>query len=108
MPIDEIDIAVEVKDYSNIGYYYDYYNKTNKVKLCDKCGAVFKAGSNNAKYCKAHRGYQKVGAIKRVCIDCKKEFKIDARNMTKIRCDNCQKEYIRKKDRIRKAKSRSK
>lgn len=36
------------------------------------------------------------------CIDCGEWFEIDSRNMTKTRCDNCQKEYRKQWDRERK------
>ena len=36
------------------------------------------------------------------CIDCGEWFEVDSRNMTKIRCDNCQKEYRKQWDRERK------
>lgn len=38
------------------------------------------------------------------CIDCGEWIEVDARNMTKCRCDNCQKEYRRLWDRERKSK----
>ncbi len=39
-----------------------------------------------------------------ICIDCGRDVEVDARNMTKIRCDNCQKEHRKKYDRDRKRK----
>ena len=36
------------------------------------------------------------------CIDCDEWFEVDSRNMKKIRCDNCQKEYRKQWDRERK------
>lgn len=36
------------------------------------------------------------------CIDCGEWFEVDSRNMKKIRCDNCQKEYRKQWDRERK------
>lgn len=97
MPIDEIDIAVEVKDYSNIGYYYDYYNKANKVKLCTKCGMPFKATGKNSKYCKEHQGYQEKKERIIVCIDCGKSFVVNSNNKRSVRCIECYKIYRRKR-----------
>lgn len=36
------------------------------------------------------------------CIDCGEWFEVDSRNMKKVRCDNCQKEYRKQWDRERK------
>ena len=37
-----------------------------------------------------------------ICTDCGKEFSVDSRNMTKCRCDECQREYRKAWDRERK------
>lgn len=51
--IDNSDNAViTVDDYTNIGYFYDFYYGENRVKECDNCGTLIKANSSTNKFCK--------------------------------------------------------
>lgn len=64
---------------------------------CEKCGHRFIPNYHNEKLCDNCSVYQPMGTKIIVCIDCSKEVKVDARNMTKTRCDECYKIYRRKK-----------
>lgn len=106
IPVDETEVALQIKDYNNIGYYYDYYIGKN-IKFCEICGMPFRPKAKNGKYCKEHQGYQPVNDIKTkiiTCMDCGKEIEVDARNNTKTRCDECYKIYRREK--VKEAKDR--
>lgn len=46
------DEEVVVKDYENIGLYYDLYSGVKNIKECESCEVIMKVRSNRAKYCK--------------------------------------------------------
>lgn len=92
MPVDETEVVLQIKDYNNIGYYYDYYIGKN-IKFCEVCGMPFRPKAKNGKYCKEHQGYQPISDIKiKVCIDCGKEFEASTKSQ-RDRCDECYKIY---------------
>ena len=43
--------------------------------------------------CDVCGNYQPIETKTIICIDCGKDIEVDARNMTKVRCDECQHEY---------------
>jgi hypothetical protein len=45
------DIAIKIINYNVIGWYFDLYNKNNKIKLCECCSELFQQKSNSQKYC---------------------------------------------------------
>lgn len=103
MIVDETgEIVSEITDYNNVGYWLEWYNGNKRIGKCD-CGNVFYKRTNNQIYCCDCQGYKKVSIKTLVCCDCGKEFEVDARNMKKIRCDKCQKEYRKQWDRERKS-----
>ena len=77
-------------------------NLTDNYIQCERCKKRFYKTSNNQKYCGKCAGYQKQNTKQKKCCDCGAEFSVDARNMKKVRCDTCQKEYRKKWDRERK------
>lgn len=81
-------------------FYIILVIESNKTAVCQHCGKRFEKENEWQEYCNDCKGYQKIGTIKRKCIDCHKPFDVDARNTTKIRCDDCQHE----KDKERKRK----
>ena len=46
-------VFVEISDFENIGYVFEYYLGNKKIKMCEveKCNVLFKKKSNNQKYC---------------------------------------------------------
>lgn len=44
--------VMQVKDYNNIGWYFDYYNGIPRMNLCDECSQPFKKEANSQVYCK--------------------------------------------------------
>lgn len=87
------EVAFEITNYNNIGYWFEWYNGNKRISRCSKCGNVFYKKVNNQIYCDKCQGYEKQNAKTIVCCDCDTEFEVDARNMKKIRCDDCQREY---------------
>ncbi len=94
------EIAFEITDYNNIGYWFEWYNGNNRISKCNRCGNVFYRKVNNQIYCVDCQGYQKEGIKKIKCCDCGTEF--DAESLSRaVRCSDCQKkhrsEYIAQK-----------
>ncbi|WP_137743270.1 hypothetical protein [Robertmurraya siralis] len=50
IPSDDSE-GIIVKDYNEIGYYYDLYHGENRVKKCESCGIPIKQSNNKKKYC---------------------------------------------------------
>lgn len=73
---------------------------------CRDCGNRFIPNYHNEKLCNKCATYQPIENKTIACIDCGKEVLVDARNMTKVRCDGCQKEHRKAWDRERKRKSK--
>ena len=57
---------------------------------CEKCGERFIPNVSNQKLCDKCGSYQPQETKIIRCSDCGKEVVVDARNMTKTRCDKCQ------------------
>jgi hypothetical protein len=96
---DSNDYILRVNDFRELGYEYMLYLGENYSR-CTECGVLFKQNKNNTyKYCVKHREYQKQETKFIQCVDCKKEFKVDARNNTKDRCDECYDKYRQEKNR---------
>lgn len=86
----EGDTVIEVKDYENVGWYLDYYNRVDKIVLCDYCGQPFKQRHRNECYCKKHKEYQPMETKIINCVDCDKEVIIDSKDNQTTRCKECQ------------------
>ena len=96
-------VALKITDMRELGKQYLMYRGEKYIK-CEKCGIVFKPKTSWQKYCKDCGKYEPIETKTIICCDCNKEFDVDARNMTKVRCDDCQKEYRKQWDRERKRK----
>lgn len=86
------EIALRVTDLRELGYQYLMY-KGEKFIKCAECGIVTRATIHNKKYCKNCAGYQPIVTKTVKCCDCGEYFEVDARNVTKKRCNECQKIY---------------
>ena len=84
------EVAFEMTDYNNIGYWFEWYNGNKRIGKCAKCGNVFYKRVNNQIYCSDCQGYEKIGTKTLVCCDCGKEFEVDGVVKNKKRCDKCQ------------------
>lgn len=89
-------VAIEIINFDNIGWYFDYYNEIPKIKLCKECNQPFKQTKNEILYCSEHKGYQPIGTKTIKCIDCGCDVEIDAKDTKTERCEKCYKEYRKK------------
>lgn len=109
MIIDNNDeVAFEITDYNNIGYWLDWYNGNKRIGRCGKCGNVFYKKSNSQIYCTDCRGYDKMNVKTIVCRDCGKEFEIKSKNNTTDRCSECYTKYRKEYYRLKKQEQRQK
>ena len=85
------DIAIDIKDFENVGWYLDFYNGLKGMVLCKYCGQPFKQTNHDISYCKKHKQYYIPMETKTiVCQDCGKEISVDSLNTKTIRCEECQ------------------
>ena len=90
------DIVFVIKNYEDVGWYFDYYNHVDKVKLCAYCEQPFKQVHGNELYCKKHKEYQPIETKTINCIDCGKEISVDSKDNQTVRCDECQHKHLQK------------
>lgn len=45
------NIALCIKDFDSVGWYFDYYNHDKKITFCKECGKIFKKRSNRQECC---------------------------------------------------------
>ena len=93
-----------ISDFRELGYEYLFATGGNFIR-CAECGILTRGDKKgNRKYCNSCAGYtpQRIKTI--VCVDCGKEFGVDARVSNKSRCNNCQQLKIRSdtKQRVKK------
>lgn len=74
--------------------------------LCKKCGERFRPTAPQQKLCKDCSTYHKKGKKVLSCVECGTKFEVDARNMRKVRCDACQTEKTKERQRLYAAKRR--
>lgn len=92
---DEVVLRLKEEDFKDLAYTYLAYLNPCQFKRCSRCKKWIRNKDKNNKLCKECRESQlderdmiKTGN----CIDCGSEFFVDVRNMTKCRCDDCQKQ----------------
>lgn len=96
-----------VSDFRELGNLYRAeIEKNEKFRKCNTCGKYSKYG-----LCGDCQKQQKAKEIEAeyiantnesVCVDCGKSFRVEKRIKNKCRCDECQKEYRKTQDRLRK------
>lgn len=93
---DDDDEELFISDFRELGYEYLLYKGGNFIR-CAECGILTRGNkSGNKKYCKDCATYTPKGTKMITCVDCGKEFVINARASNKCRCDSCQKEREKK------------
>lgn len=97
----ESEVILTITRLKDLGKEYLMFCGEDYIR-CSKCGTIIKNYRNSNKYCKTCGQYQPIETKTVTCVDCGKEFSVDARNMKKIRCDDCQKQYRKEWDRNRK------
>lgn len=96
----ESDAVLTITRLKDLGKEYLMFCGENYIR-CQKCGTLVKNYRNTNKYCKTCGQYQLIETKIITCVDCGKEFSVDARITNKIRCDECQGEKKRKDTKLR-------
>lgn len=91
----ESDTVLTITRLKDLGKEYLMFCGEDYIR-CQKCGTLVKNYKNTNKYCKACGQYQPIETKTVVCVDCGKEFSIDAKDNQTIRCNDCYKNYRRK------------
>lgn len=47
----DITIALQIKEYDRVGWYFDHYNQDKRITFCKECGKIFKKKSNRQECC---------------------------------------------------------
>lgn len=107
--IDELkeigEVIIEIRNFNNVGWYLDYYNKIDNIKLCKYCNQPFKQTKNDILYCNEHKEYYHPMENKTIqCSNCGTDVIINSLDNRTKRCKDCQNEYIKSYDRQRKSK----
>lgn len=87
------EVAFEITNYNNIGYWFEWYTGNKRINKCSKCGNVFYKKVNNQIYCDKCQGYEKQNVKTIVCCDCGIEFETNSKNSQSTRCSDCYKKY---------------
>jgi len=85
-------VVIEIVNFDNIGWYFDYYNNVPKMHLCKHCEQPFKQTKKDIMYCSEHKGYQPIGTKIIQCVDCGCDVEVDAWDMKTCRCEKHQQE----------------
>lgn len=91
----ESDTVLTIARLKDLGKEYLMFCGEDYIR-CQKCGTLVKNYKNTNKYCKTCGQYQPIETKTVVCVDCGKEFIIDAKDNQTIRCNDCYKNYRRK------------
>lgn len=110
---DPVVLELDETNYYELAFTYLNWKNNGGYKKCKCCGRLFRVTGRNSQYCKdCSPSYQKKYKDQgdslspdvpkeKECIDCGEAFYVDARNNTKCRCDECQKDVDREKTRQR-------
>lgn len=92
---DEIVLKLKEEDFKDLAYTYLAYLNPNQFKRCFRCKRWIRIkgrGNQLCRECVEQQPKEKDMVKTGICVDCGNEFYVDVRNMTKCRCDNCQKQ----------------
>ena len=91
----ESDGVLTITRLKDLGKEYLMFCGEDYIR-CQKCGTLVKNYKNTNKYCKTCGQYQPIETKTVICVDCGKEFSVDAKDNQTIRCNDCYKKYRRK------------
>lgn len=93
---DDSEEILFIQDYRELGYEYLKYKGGNFIR-CAECGILTRGNKyGNKKYCKNCAAYTPQGTKTIVCVDCGKEFEVQAKDNQSNRCSDCYMKYRRK------------
>jgi hypothetical protein len=91
---DKVVLKLNEADFKDLAYAYMAYLEPHKFKRCFRCKKLIRAKDKKNELCidcKKESVQDDKDVLKTLqCIDCGKDFYVDVRNMTKVRCDDCQ------------------
>lgn len=93
----ETGLLVDEIGCKELAYTYLNWKNNGGYDRCENCGRLFRKNKNR-KYCHECSKYQPVGDKIIVCVDCGKEFSINAFNTESCRCKDCNIIYQRKRN----------
>lgn len=97
-----------ISDFRELGYEYLKYKGENFIR-CAECGILTRGNKTGTKkYCKNCTTYTPQETKTITCVDCGKQFDVDARLMNKCRCSSCQELKVKEDTRLRVRKLREK
>ena len=88
-------LIVDEIDCKELAYTYLNWKNNGGYDRCEKCGRLFRK-NRNRKYCHECSKYQHAGDKVIVCMDCGKEFSVNALNTESCRCEECYVRYRRR------------
>lgn len=91
----ESDTVLTITRLKDLGKEYLMFCGEDYIR-CQKCGTLVRNYKNTNKYCKTCGQYQPIETKTVICVDCGKEFSVDAKDNQTIRCNDCYKKYRRK------------
>ena len=91
----ESDTVLTITRLKDLGKEYLMFCGEDYIR-CQKCGTLVKNYKNTNKYCKTCGQYQPIETKTVICVDCGKEFSVNAKDNQTIRCNDCYKNYRRK------------
>ena len=91
----ESDTVLTIARLKDLGKEYLMFCGEDYIR-CQKCGTLVKNYKNTNKYCKTCGQYQPIETKTVICVDCGKEFSVNAKDNQTIRCNDCYKNYRRK------------
>lgn len=94
------ELIVDEIGCKELAYTYLNWKNGGGYDKCESCGRLFKK-NRHRKYCYECSKHQIDGDKIMSCVDCGKKCSVDSRNMTKCRCDECQRIVDKEKTRQR-------
>lgn len=100
-------LQLDEMDCQELAYVYLNWKNDGGYNRCENCGRLFKK-NRNRKYCLQCALCWPLGDKIIACIDCGKEFSVDAKGRHKYRCNECQSKKNKEDTRLRVQKFRNK
>lgn len=93
----EVELIVNEIDCKELAYVYLNWKNDGGYDRCEDCGRLFRKNKHR-KYCYECAKYKPVGDKVITCVDCGKEFSVNALNTESCRCEDCNIIYQRKRN----------
>jgi len=104
---DDDEKTLHISDFRELGNEYLLYQGGDFIR-CAECGRLVKDNKfHNKKYCDCCATYTPIKTKVVTCVDCGNAFIVSSTNNKTVRCQKCQSEYRKAKDRERKQRSRN-